>query len=91
MLTLLSYNFIWEWFGTLFPKPTQFDAVEVKEEENGQVVERPDMLCQPRALRWLGVKQNKNKKLRKVIDIVKNFNFRPYLLKYNFMLTLEEV
>lgn len=35
--------FLWERVGTLSPKPTQYDAMEMMEvEENGQVVERPD-------------------------------------------------
>lgn len=61
------------------PKPTQDDAMETVEvEENGRVVKRPDRPCQRRAPRWCGEKENEHKKLWKVIDVEKNFNFWQY-------------
>lgn len=58
------YSFCWERFKILCSKPTQHDALEIVEaEEDGKVAERPDRPYQPRAKRWLGVKQNKHKKL----------------------------
>lgn len=78
MPILLFYKFLWERFETLPLKPNQFDAVKMVEmEENGQVVERSDRPYQPRVLRWLSAKHNKNKNLSN-IDIEKNFKFRPY-------------
>lgn len=51
----------------------------IEVEGDGGITERPDKQYQPSASRWSGVKQSKNKKLSKVIDIEKNFNVRPYL------------
>lgn len=59
----------------LYPKPTQLNA---EMEENDQNIKRPDRHYQSRALRWSDVKQNRYKKLIKVIDIEKNFIFRLY-------------
>lgn len=47
-------------------------------EVHGEIIEKPYKLYQPRALRWSNVKQNNNKKLSKVIDIEKIFNFWLY-------------
>lgn len=77
--TVFLQVFLWEWFVSLSPKPTQLDAVEMIEvEEDGEIVKKPNRSYQPRALRWSGMKQNNTKNLSKVIDIKKNFNFRPY-------------
>lgn len=64
---------------SLGPKPTQYDVVEMVEvEENREKMMTLDIPYQPRGQRWSAVKQNKHKKLLKVIDINKNFNFRLY-------------
>lgn len=48
---------LWEQFGTLPPKPTQFDAVaKVEVEVDGEIIEKPHRLHQPGALRWLDMK-----------------------------------
>lgn len=61
----------------IVPKAHTLSSSEMVEvEENGEVIERPDRPYELRAQRWSGVKQNENKKLSKVIDIEKNFNFR---------------
>lgn len=79
-----------------YPRNTLKVSEMVEVEENGQVVDRPEKASQPRAQIWSGVKENKNKKVVKVINIERNFNFRPYTLPlmasstYNFTLTLKE-
>lgn len=79
LISCFLHLFLWERFKTLSRKPTQYDVVEMVEvEENVAVVERPDRRYQLTAQRWSDVKQNKHRKLWKVIDIEKNFNFRPY-------------
>lgn len=67
-------------------KAYQYDVVKmVKVKDKGEVVKesrevvkRPNRHYQPRGHGLSGVKQNKHKKLSKVIDIEKNYNFRPY-------------
>lgn len=48
-------------------------------DENGEVGEGPYNPHQLRALRWSGLKQNKNKKMVKVIGVKRSFNFMPYI------------
>lgn len=64
--------FLWEQFGTLSSKPTQFDVVEMIEVEvevDGEIIVRADRPYRPRTLRWSGVKQDKNKKLNKATTL----------------------
>lgn len=68
------HMFIWEQFGSILPKPVEYNEVEV----HGEIIEKPDKPHQPRPIRWENVKQNKNKKLSKGIYIEKNFNFQLY-------------
>lgn len=61
-----------------------------------EIIEKPDKPYQPWTFRWSSVKQHKNKKPKKIIDIEKCFNFDPIplnlttLLNCNFMLTKDE-
>lgn len=51
-----------------------FEIIEIEVDED--IIEKPDQY-QPLAQRWSNVKQNKNKKWSKVINI--DSNFRPYI------------
>lgn len=51
----------------------------IEVEVDGKVIKRPDKPYQPRALKWSGIKQNNNENLSKVIDVEKNYNFKPYI------------
>lgn len=83
--------FLWKRFKTLGLKPAEYEAVEMIdiEDDNGKMKTLSDRTLKMRAQRWSNLKQHKLKRLSKLIDSEKHFNFRPYTFTHHQIVDAE--